>query len=287
MPAEMLPDPCLDHIDWINVWRERKIRQLSTPFYRNSLEFWSDKENVQRLYSSNSNGRNQLAREQIKGMTIQPGARVLDIGAGPGTLSVPLAKIGCKVTAVEPSDAMCEAFEAYRMRERIKKIRIIRKRWEDIPAEELEGPFDTVIASFSLSMTEIGESLQKMNEVCNGSVYLFWFMTPLPSSRAMHDLWPKVHGVPYYYEPMADCLYMVLIQSGIYPNIEVTASSHAHRYATIGDAVEDFHRRMACETDQQDNLIRQYMRTHLCGSGSEFQLRGTSLGAKIWWSREG
>jgi ubiquinone/menaquinone biosynthesis C-methylase UbiE len=280
-------DLCPDDIDWIGVWRDQKIRQLSTPYFKDSLEFWSDSENVGRLYTRNNGaGRKILAKQQIRDMNITPGARVLDIGAGTGSLSVPLARTGCQVTAIEPAGAMIEAFQENVRRESVSDITLIRKKWEDVDEEELDGQFDTVVASFSLSMTEIGDALIKMDHVCRGSVCLYWFMTPLPSSKAMHDLWPKVHGTPHYYEPLADCLFMVLLQLGIYPNLEMIPEGHAHSYATIGDAVTDFHRRMGCTTENQDTIIRRYLRTHLCLTRNEFRLRGNSRNVKIVWQKK-
>ena len=283
LPTQQSQDPYFDHIDWINVWKERKLRQLATPHYKNSVDFWSDKENVERLYLYDKKGRATLVMEQLGGIKIHPGAKVLDIGAGPGTLAVPLARRGCNVTAVEPSATMVSALRDYQVSEQVEGIRIIEKKWEDVTVEELEGPFDIVIASYSLSMIELDEAVRKMDSVCSGTVYLFWFLKPSPSSEVLHDLWPKVHGVPYYFEPKADCLFLALLQMEIYANFEVLKSKHRHRYLTIGDATADFHRRMDCTDEHQDKIIRNYLRTKLTMVGNEFQLRGSSYGAKIWW----
>jgi len=285
MPTQLDQDPYLDHIDWINVWKERKLRQLATPHYKNSVDFWSDKANVERLYLYDKKGRATLVMEQLGGIKIHPGAKVLDIGAGPGTLAVPLARRGCQVTVVEPSATMVSALRDYQASEQVEEIRIIEKTWEDVTVEELEGPFDIVIASYSLSMIDLQEAVRKMDSVCSGAVYLFWFLKPSPSSEVLHDLWPKVHGVPYYFEPKADCLFLALLQMEIYANFEVLKSKHRHRYLTIGDAVADFRRRMDCTDNHHDRIIRDYLRTKLTMVGSEFQLRGSSYGAKIWWTK--
>ena len=287
LPIQSSGDQYFDNIDWINVWKARKLRQLSVPHYRNSIDFWSDEKNVRRLYLEGRKGRTTLVMEQLGGMKIYPGAKVLDIGAGPGTLSVPLARRGCRVTVIEPSAVMVSALKDYQASEQVKDLRIIEKKWEDITVEELEGPFDIVIASYSLSMVDIGEAVRKMDKVCSGVVYLFWFLKPSPSSQVLHDLWPKVHGVPYYYEPMADCLFMALFQVGIYPNFEILQSDHRHRYLTIGDATEDFHRRMDCTDERQDKIIRDHLRAKLSMVGNELRLRGSSYGAKIWWTKTG
>jgi len=41
---------------------------------------------------------------------VEPGWKVLDIGAGNGVLSLPLCAIGCEVTALEPSWGMRSLF---------------------------------------------------------------------------------------------------------------------------------------------------------------------------------
>lgn len=139
LPIQSSSDQCFDTIDWINVWKERKLRQLATPHYLNSIDFWSDEENVRRLYLYDKKGRATLVMEQLGGIKIYPGAKVLDIGAGPGTLAVPLARRGCKVTAVEPSGVMVSALRDYQASEQVDDIRIIEKKWEDVTIEEWGG----------------------------------------------------------------------------------------------------------------------------------------------------
>ena len=112
---------------------------IVTPHYQNSVDFWSDKENVQRLYLFDKKGRATLVMEQLGGIKIHPGAKVLDIGAGPGTLAVPLARRGCKVTAVEPSPTMVSALRDYQASEQVEEIRIIEKTWEDVTVGRAGG----------------------------------------------------------------------------------------------------------------------------------------------------
>ncbi len=54
-------------------------------------------------------GKNRnLTLARLDKMAIPPGSRVLDIGAGPGTFAIPLARGGCAVTAIEPLSVMRE-----------------------------------------------------------------------------------------------------------------------------------------------------------------------------------
>lgn len=141
---------------------------------------------------------------------------------------------------------MVALLEDYRARKKAGEIKVIRSRWEDIPVSELTPPYDLVIASFSLSMLDIWESVNKMNDLAGGSVYLFWFLTSPVWARVMHDLWERVHGSIFHFGPTADCLYQVLLQNNIYANLVPEPLPHTHIYSTIDDAVEDFMNRMNC-----------------------------------------
>jgi len=66
---------------------------------------------------------------------IGPGIRVLDLGCGPGTLAIPLSRLGALVTAVDPDPAMLsEARRIANLRE-AGEITWLQCRAEDVPAQ--------------------------------------------------------------------------------------------------------------------------------------------------------
>jgi len=109
----------------------------------------------------------------LSSLHLRPDSRVLDIGAGPGTLAIPIFAKVSQVTTVEPSPGMMQVLQENLSGRRIKNVRCIQKRWEKVdPARELDSPYDAVVAAFSLDMTDIREAIQKMIQVCSGYVYL-------------------------------------------------------------------------------------------------------------------
>ena len=78
------------------------------------------------------------------------GARVLDIGCGPGTLSLPLARLGADVTSLDISSGMLD-----RLKDAVKQeslpIDIIECSWWTADIDELgfRNEFDLVIASMT------------------------------------------------------------------------------------------------------------------------------------------
>ena len=93
----------------------------------------------------------------------RPNWRVLDIGAGNGVLSRPLRRMGCQVTALEPSAAMRRLLRAELGKEKTRSFRIDKRRWEDVSSSECRN-YELIIACNSLHLTHMGftSSLEKI-----------------------------------------------------------------------------------------------------------------------------
>lgn len=84
------------------------------------------------------------------------GSRVLDIGCGPGTLSIPLSKLGTEVTALDISSGMLD-----RLKDAVKKeslpVDVIECSWWTADIDELgfRKKFDLVIASMTPGIRDV------------------------------------------------------------------------------------------------------------------------------------
>ncbi len=269
---------------WRERWRQLKLAHCAIPAYGNNRQFWDNKKNVQNVYLKGQEKNRDQTLARLDAMAIPPGSRVLDIGAGPGTFAIPLAQNGCSVTAVEPSSVMRETLGEQIVNEEISTITVIPKRWEDVRPDELGEPFDAVIASYSLTMMDIAGAIAKMQDCCWGTVHLFWFLTPPAWATVNRDLWPLIHGGDFPGEPLADWLWQVLIEMGIYANLAVEEKGAPTGFATFDEAMEEYSRRLRCTTTTHAETLTNYLTATLQQDENGYSMGNRTLGAHIWWS---
>jgi len=264
-------------------WRRIKLAHCAVPNYGNNKQFWNNRKNVRTVYMKGREKNKHQTEDRLNAMAIPAGSRVLDIGAGPGTFALPLAARGCTVTVVEPSDVMREALAERIVAENTSGITVIPKRWEDVGIEELGEPYDVVIASYSLTMMDIAEAVEKMQRCCTGTVHLFWFLTPPAWALVNQDLWPLIHGGEFPGEPTADWLFMVLFEMGIYANLTVETKSPASSFATFEEAAGEYIQRLNCATPAHEEIVRNYLHARLRKTDQGLVLGEKTLGAHLWW----
>lgn len=129
---------------WVKMWDKRaeKFNELNNPVGSHENDCYV---------------RNMLSRIEFN-----EDNTVLDIGSGPGTLSIPLAKRVKHVTSIDVSKNMIELLEQNMKKEGITNITTLNKSWEDVKLGKDVGKHDIVIASRSLGGLNLKNDLLKM-----------------------------------------------------------------------------------------------------------------------------
>ena len=279
--------PEYGEIDWNDIWKARQLRHEAAKMFKDSTHDWDRRANAQRYNENSKGGFDARVMMTIAGLRITPQSRVLDIGAGPGTLAIPLAPRVKEITAIEPGKGMVDLLNENMKKDGITNITCIEKRWEDIDIKnDLSGKYDIVLASLSLTMEDIRQSLAKMDTASSGYVYIFWFADPPFWEKMYIDLWPALHDEIYYPGPKADCLFNVLYQMEILPNIEMLPLDKVYRFSTRKKMVEFFQNRFAAKTKKQRKVLDAYLSPLIRTEGNEVVISGNSLLAKVWWKKE-
>lgn len=120
-------------------------------------------------------------------------SRVLDIGCGPGTLSLPLARLGADVTSLDISSGMLD-----RLKDAVKKealpIDIIEWSWwtADIDKLGFRNEFDLVIASMTPGIRDV-ENFDRMMACSKNLCYYSNFLRR-GEDKAYRDIRTSILG---------------------------------------------------------------------------------------------
>jgi len=112
-----------------------------------SVDFWNGNSRWYRLWVEHTNYHEPILHQLMQ--RIQPHWRILDIGAGNGVLTFPLAALGCTVTAIEPSAAMRRLFFENAWRWGIGHVAVDDRSWDDF-ADAPHEQYDLALACNSL-----------------------------------------------------------------------------------------------------------------------------------------
>ena len=241
-------------------------------------------------FNRSTRGRSERTDRQVASLKLDPDYTVLDVGAGTGRLSVPIAKIVKQVTAVDQSRGMLSYLEENMAEGGLSNYKAIQKRWEDVELGADLEPHDVVIASHSLGMFDLQEALEKMNAAAKKRVYIFtaagkWFFDDLEE-----ELWERVYDRPLRrgrgggFRSDYMLLYNILHDMGIYANVEIRDSEHVQRYESLDEAVERWEEGREI-LEENEPLLREYLAKNLTEEGDGLIFRRRTKSAMIWWQK--
>jgi SAM-dependent methyltransferase len=154
---------------------------------------------------------------------LRPSATLLDVGAGTGRHTNPLAPRLDWVTAVEPSQAMREHLEP------AANVTVIGSRWEDADP----APADLVLCAHVLyPVAEAAPFIEKLERFARERVFIWMRDSPnaMPAEAMAR---PERGREPW----LRDCL-LLLRQLGIEPEMWLgTAPPTAFRYGSLDEAM--------------------------------------------------
>jgi SAM-dependent methyltransferase len=145
---------------------------------------------------------------------IGPADRVIDVGAGGGRITVPLAARCRELVAVEPSPAMRAVLEEEIARHGIRNIRIVPARWEEADVEPAELVF---AAHVTYGIQVIEPFIRRLDAAALRHAALVAMTDPPQTPLA--PFWRAVHGEERLRLPCRDELLAVLRELGADPEV--------------------------------------------------------------------
>ncbi len=143
-------------IDWGEMWRQA---QDDADWKPRTAAVWDERAAAFAERTKHSS----FERQCVQLLAPQPDWSVLDVGAGPGTLAIPLARQVRAVTCMDFSAAMLGEAVKRAQEEQLDNFSTVQASWtDDWQALGIE-PHDVVIAARSLSVRDILSALRRMS----------------------------------------------------------------------------------------------------------------------------
>ncbi len=274
-----------DQMDWNGIWKKQVAAFSEMMGGMDCARSWDNDDSARNYWQMALNSR-PLIRQMVRHMPVGKNIRVLDVGAGPGTLTIPLASQVGHVTAVEPAGAMARVLRENIASEALGNVACVHKRWEDVDEKtDIAPPYDVVVASYSLGMPDLCAAVEKMQRVSRGHVFLLWFAGPASWDRENDYLFEALFDRPYTGMPRADIIFNLLCQMDIYPNVEVFPGRMDHHFNSLDDLVADFAARMPPLSDAQIAKLKAYYEDVVEKRDGRVILPYTWRSMKLWWEK--
>jgi SAM-dependent methyltransferase len=252
-------------VDWSQIRQTMLLATHRIEFYDPS--YWDKEANV---VNQNMARLADLTKKQVKKMSIDSEFTVLDVGAGTGRMTFPMAQRAKHVTALEPSENMLTILRDNARKQHIFNIHYINKSLEDL---DTTTSYDVVVASFSLFMLDIEKAIVKMNALASKRVYLFLSATPWMDA---------IHGSSGSWSDFI-IVYNVLYETGIFANVDICDFEFKQSYEDLEDAVSKYAQIYSISLDKKDKL-REYLSVNLVKEKGKIWDNRKRKAAMIWWT---
>jgi len=175
---------------------------------------------------------------------------ILDVGAGTGALSLPLAKCVRQVTALDQSEAMLETIAHNAAAEQISNIKLLHLDWTKAQLGIDFDQHDIVLVSRSLpGGDDVLRCLDLINRAARRMCYITWKAdghNPLEATLCTQL------GIPYHSFPDYIVLRDIILSLGIIPIIELFTARSKHCFGSLEQAYTQIVRKHTLSnTDRQ------------------------------------
>jgi precorrin-6B methylase 2 len=272
--------------DWIELWRQLAEAQSRSWKERDGEQgqegdAWRDRAREFDARTRERWARPDSSREAVvAALQAQPGATVLDIGAGTGAWACLLARHARLVTAVEPSPTMIEVMEENLAAEGIENVRIVRGSWPDasVPVHDF-----SLCSHAMYGYPDLPAFVRRMMEVTRRTCFLV--MRAPTNDGLMAQAAQRIWGQPYD-SPNFQVAYNALLQMGLFPNVlmEDTGFGEPWTNASLEEALEVVKRRFGLATpSEHDEFLEELLRRRLTWQDGQYAWPPAVRSVLVYW----
>lgn len=221
----------------------------------------------------------------IDQLPLESSFTVLDIGSGPGTLALPIAKQVKKVTAIDFSSGMLEILNKHATEENIQNVTTLQCSWEDDWQKKEIHPHDIAIASRSVGVEDLEMALEKINMAAKRYVFISDRVGATPfEAEAFHFIGRKFESGPDYIYTLN-----ILYSMGIYPNVTMLRPNPVTAYPSLETALDSYKWMFKDLSQKEEIALMEYVKKNIIRQGSDdsitVQRNSPVQWALIWWKK--
>lgn len=269
-----LPNSIKD-LDWAAMWHQQMDRAT---FNGHGTDFWDNWARSLPVKTEHSG----YVEELMSRLRLMPEYSILDIGAGTGAMTIPIARCVARVTALDNSAAMLDIIKQGAKASGLHNIDTIKLDWTTAQIGQDFQQHDVVLASRSLpSGKDITYSLKMIDTAAKHLCYITW---KADSYDALEDELCHLLGVTYSPFPEYAVLYNVLLNLGITANIEIFKTRGERYYATLEEAYTQIVRSYPVSNITRDEIMR-FLARRLDFRSNCYIQKKNNVWALIWWKK--
>ena len=264
-------------IDWDTMWQESRAhkswqKKKSSDWDRRAAGF------------AERNLDSPFVAQFMAHLQTEPDWTVLDVGSGPGTLAIPLAKQGRQVTALDYSAAMLAELDKQAKAAGLDNITTVQASWTDDWQALGIARHEVAIASRSLSVDDLKGALRKLNAWASRAVYVVDRVGAGPFDP---DLFAAIGR---NFEPGPDYIFTlnILYTLGIHAQVDFISLDNRRTYGSREEALQSYRWMVDDLTALEEERLAVYVDARLSqiADGSWQLARQTPpRWALIWWKK--
>ena len=263
-------------MDWPELWRELAScdLQASEEGAAQMVERWRG---VARKLDGEGGHAPDPLLDHVLGRLI-PEMTVLDIGAGIGRWTLPIARKVRRVTAVEPLQGMRQVLVERAAAQDIRNLDVVGTPWlaAEVP------PHDVAIAIHATYTTPDLLGFVRKMEACARQTCCLALRLPAHDG-VIGELSQQIHGL-WHDSPNFIVGYNLLLSAGLYPSVLVERRPVRHWVdPTLGAAVVRAKRHLHLADDRHDPTIREVLSRRLTRVDQGYGWPDCMRSALIWW----
>lgn len=216
---------------------------------------------------------------------LTPESTVLDVGAGVGRYTVPLAQRVKRVIAVEPSGGMRRYLEQDAKAAGATNIVVVPATWEQASVD----PCDVVLCSHVVYfIANIKGFLEKVPDTCRGHCVMA--VRTNQRDAQLRVLWELIHKEPRVPEPGLMDLYNALYQVlGVTANVQIVTYGSGRNalgsFESPEEALPEVCRQvLIAEGSDEEEQALAYLKERMVVQDGKWVLPGPGVSnAVVWW----